>query len=278
VRRLDERVTKAARIRESHIVDEDEARIFGTLVLLRDTSQEALTKQASSDFVAHVSHELKSPLNVLAMYSESLQGEDGKDEKFRIEAANVIHDEVERLSMMINNILNITKIEMGSISIERTRVRLRDLLKDAFDACNRDAKEKDLTFTLDLPKEISPIALDKSLIRIVVNNLLTNAIKYSKQQGQVLLSAEETHRTILITVRDDGIGIAPEDQSKIFEKFYRSDSDEVRKRPGHGLGLSLAREIVQMHHGTLTVNSSVGEGSEFVIEFSKETSLLRKAS
>ena len=251
--------------------------LLGTLLVFRDVTEIRLIRKVGVEFVAHVSHELKTPLNVLAMYSEMLQGEDGNDPAFRIDAANVIHDEVERLAMLINNILSITKIESGTIAIERKRVRLRELLEDTFNACARSGTDRHLDFQLDLPRDISPVALDKDLVRIAVNNLLTNAIKYSNENGTVRLAAEESEQTVRISVQDQGIGIAPEEQKHIFDKFYRSHAPGMEGRSGHGLGLALAREIVQLHHGTLTVKSRPGAGSEFVIEFSKESGLLKEA-
>lgn len=251
--------------------------LLGTLVLFRDVTAEIMAKQSSGAFIAHVAHELKSPLNVIAMYSETLQNDDGKDDAFRIEASNIIHDETERLTQLINNILSITKIEMGSISIERKRVKLRDLIQDTCDTNARNANAKDLAFEADIPREMSPVAADKDLLRIALNNLLTNAIKYSDPGGKVSLTAEEDENSIRISIRDNGIGIAPDEQKKIFEKFYRSERDDTQSRNGHGLGLSLAQEIIQLHGGTLTLNSTLGTGSEFVVDFRKETDLLKQA-
>ncbi len=255
----------------------DASQILGTLVVFRDMTAEHLARRSSGEFVAHVAHELKTPLNVIAMYSEELQGGGGLDESFRVEATNVIHDEVERLAMLINNLLSITKIETGSLAMERQRIKLHDLLKDAFATVSRDGRGKDLNFHLDLPKEISALWVDKDLMRIAINNLLTNAIKYNREGGTVSLVAEETEGVVRIAVRDTGFGIAPEDQQRIFDKFYRSERDEIREKSGHGLGLSLAREIVQLHHGTLTLHSELGEGTEFVIEFNKQAGLLKEA-
>ena len=255
----------------------DPALLLGTLVLFRDVTAVNLAKQSSGAFVAHVAHELKSPLNIIAMYSETLQGEDGANDDFRIEASNVIHDETERLSQLIGNILSITKIEMGSISIERKRVKLRDLLQDTYDTCARNAHGKELKILADLPREMSPVAIDKDMLRIAINNLLTNAIKYTDPGGEVTLAAEETENNVRITVKDTGIGIALDEQEKVFSKFYRSENEETQSRTGHGLGLSLAREIIQLHHGTLTLSSAIGEGSEFVIELRKEADLLKQA-
>lgn len=255
----------------------DNSQVLGTLVVFRDITVEKLAKQSSGAFVAHVAHELKSPLNIISMYSETLLGEDGDSAEFRIEAGNVIHDETERLAGLIDNILNITKIEMGGIALDRQRVKIGDMLQDTFDACARDTRGKDLDMQIDIPREMSPVSIDKNLLRIAVNNLLTNAIKYSNAGGQVILSATESEEIIRISVRDEGIGISPQEQEKIFEKFFRSESAAAQDRNGHGLGLALAREIVHLHHGTLGVESTPGEGSEFVIEFRKETGLLKQA-
>ena len=255
----------------------DPVHVFGTLVLLREVTAQNLAREGSSAFIAQVAHELKSPLNVISMYSETLQEGGDLSEEFLIGAANVIKDESERMTMLINNTLNLTKIEMGCININRSRVKLKDLLQDSFDTCVRNDRENNLEFKLDLPSEISPVAVDKELMRVAINNLLTNAIKYSNPGGVVTLSAEETETSVRITVKDTGIGIDSREVDKIFEKFYRSDSSEVRKQVGHGMGLALAREIIQLHQGTLSVTSALGVGSDFTIEFNKEADLLRLA-
>ena len=255
----------------------ESAEILGTLVVFRDVTEEVLAKRARGEFVAHVAHELKTPLNVLAMYAEALRGEDGNSEDFRIEAVNVIGDEVARLSGLINNLLSITKIEMGHLRVDKQRVKLRELLQDAFENVSRSGREAHLHFKLELPDDISPVAIDKELLRISINNLLTNAIKYNNPNGTVTLRAEETADAILISVKDDGIGISAADQKHIFSKFYRSEDDEVRNRTGHGLGLALAQDIVHLHHGELHVLSEPGHGAEFTIELKKDSGLLQKA-
>jgi signal transduction histidine kinase len=254
----------------------DEPVAFGTLFVFRDITLETMARQARGEFVAQVSHELKSPLNVLHMYSEMLLGEEGKSEDFRLEAGNIIFEETERLSQLINNLLNISKIEMGSTSLDRQRVKLRDLLHDTFTTVSRAGKRDDIQFNLKLPAEMSTIFVDKDLLRIAITNLLTNAIKYTKAGGRVALSADEDEQNIRINVTDTGLGISPEDQKRIFYKFFRSDDEEVRKKPGHGLGLPLARSIVELHHGSLTVESSIGEGSLFTIHFTKGGGFVRE--
>lgn len=255
----------------------NEERESGQMVIFSDVTAEALARESRADFVGHLAHELKTPLNVLGMYSESLHGDAGDDRRYQVEAANVIHDEVERLSDLINNLLSITKIEMGSLGLERQRVRVAEFLTDVFETMRRSAGTE-LEFELDIPREMSALLLDKDLMRVALNNLLTNSIKYNEPGGKVTLLAEETDDAVLIHVSDTGIGISDDDQQRIFNKFFRSEDDAVRRRSGHGLGLSLAREIVQLHHGTLDVQSDVGKGTTFTLRLGKDVSLLRQGA
>lgn len=250
---------------------------IGTLISFRDETKEALARSARVDFVAHLSHELKSPLNVLGLYSESLLGEAGNSKEFRIEAANVISVEVERLSSLISGLLSMTQIESGSLTPERTLVKLRDVARAAFDEAKNMAAEKNFTFDLDVPKEMNPVMVDKDLIRIAVTNLLSNAIKYNKEDGLVRLTVEETEDAIQIRVEDSGIGISEEEAENVFNKFYRSDDERVQEIGGHGLGLALSRQIVELHHGTLTLNRDREEGAEFIINLWKESTAVKQA-
>jgi signal transduction histidine kinase len=248
------------------LVGANGAMAFGTLVLLRDVTREQLARQAGNDFVAHVSHELKSPLNVIGMYAETLADAEPGDETLRVESLNVIQDEIERMNALVGNLLNVSKLETGSMSPERNRVRLDDLLRDAYEHALPRAEGKQLRVSLDLPRELEAVAIDKDLFRIALNNLLTNAIKYNRPGGSVLLAARNEDHEIVISVRDTGIGIAAADREHVFEKFYRvSERDAKVARGGHGLGLYLAAQIVELHHGRMTLESEPGVGSTFSI-------------
>ncbi|MGI9288706.1 MAG: sensor histidine kinase, partial [Pseudomonadales bacterium] len=242
-----------------------------------DTSKEAAAEASRDEFIAHISHELKTPLHTMGMYIEELQGSAANDEAFRVEGLNVLQDETERMADLINNILSITKIENGSLAIDRQRVKLADLLNDALANVKRSEKAKGITFVADVPKEVGAVAIDKNLMRVAINNLLTNAIKYNRPGGSVSLELEELQESVRIAVKDSGIGIAEEDKPNIFDKFYRSEDDSVRERTGHGLGLALVRDIVNLHNGKISVNSELDKGTEFIIEFYKESDQLRKA-
>lgn len=250
---------------------------IGTLIIFRDETQEALARQARADFVAHLSHELKSPLNVLAMYSETLLTDVGRTEDFRIEAANVISDEVHRLSTLINGLLSITQIETGSLAPDRSLVKLRDVAVAAFDEARHSAADKDYEFHFDAPIEMNPVYVDKDLIRIAITNLLSNAVKYNRDGGEIRLTLEETEDAVQIRVADTGIGISEQEAARIFDKFYRSDDERVQAIGGHGLGLALTRQIIELHHGTLTLNHDREKGAEFIINLWKETTAVKQA-
>jgi two-component system sensor histidine kinase VicK len=155
---------------------------------------------------------------------------------------------------------------------------MHEFLEDTFNNITQSRDDKNLEFDLDLPREMDMVYIDKDLFRIAINNLLTNAIKYSKPGGLVSLSASENEDSIEIVVSDEGYGISETDLEQVFDKFFRSMDDNIRQQTGHGLGLSLARQIVLMHHGDLTCSSELGKGSKFVIRMEKVSSQILDAS
>lgn len=244
----------------------DQHTLFGRLIVFRDVSKEFQIRQAGAEFVAHVSHELKTPLNTLTAYSELLLDHDTLEEGDRVQAVNVIHGEVERMTGLINNLLNVAKLETGTLQLARKRVKVRDLLQDCFDNAVNNARGKNIEIQLGVSPELGSARLDKALFRIAIDNLLSNAIKYSNPGGHVVLGAELLDDDQMqITVSDQGIGISAEDCAKVFDKYYRAGTSETMARSGHGLGLYLAKTIVELHHGTIAVDSAPGKGSTFII-------------
>ena len=247
---------------------------YGTLVVLRDATREHLARQAGNDFVAHVAHELKSPLNVIGMYGEMLADAGVDDPAVRVEAINVIQDEVERMNSLVNNLLNVSKLEMGSMRPERHRVKLDDLLRDAWQQARSRAEGKGIRLELQVARDLAAVSVDKDLFRIAINNLLNNAIKYNQAGGSVVLAADEGDTDVVIAVRDSGIGMTPEDREHVTEKFFRVRETGDQQRGGHGLGLYLTNQIVELHHGRLTIDSELGHGSVFSIHLKKMPALV----
>ena len=251
--------------------------IYGTLVAFQDVTQEALARQARRDFVSHLSHELKTPMQVIGLYAETLLEAENVSREMQIEAGNVIHDEVERVNVLINNLLSIARIETGATNLSRKRVRLGDLVRDAVESVSRSAPAS-MRFRVESGPDLPAVNVDKDLLRVALNNLLANAVKYNREDGEVVVGVDDDAEHIRIYVRDTGIGIAPEHQAAIFQKFVRIDTPETATRTGHGLGLALGRDIVELHHGRLLVESTPGAGSEFSIVLPKTPSLLREAA
>jgi signal transduction histidine kinase len=251
--------------------------VFGAVAIFRDVTAEVLARGARDEFVAHVAHEIKSPLNVINMQAETLAEFGADDAEIRVSSVNVIQDEVERLSRLIGNLLNITQIEAGSIAIDRQPVKLRELIEDAFTTTVRGAEARGIVTRLELPRTLPTVLADKDLLRLALNNLLTNAIKYNRDNGTVIVSAEEHEHEVHISVTDEGLGIESAEQSRVFEKFYRSKNAEARAREGHGLGLPLAKQVIEMHHGSLRLESEPGAGTTFTIVLKKEVNQLKVA-
>ena len=196
-----------------------------------------------------------------------------------VNAVNVIHDEVERAAALINNLLNISRLETGTLPIARQRVKLADLLRDSAEKMRKNADTKGVKLELKIPPDLESIALDKELFRVAIDNLLSNAVKYSDTGGTVTLTAMHLNDDEMkISVRDQGIGMSPEDCNKVFDKYYRSSNPLVASRNGHGLGLYVARQIVELHHGKLSVASELGKGTEFTIQFGVQPARLKEAT
>jgi two-component system sensor histidine kinase VicK len=242
--------------------------------MIRDITEQVIAEQARGEFVAHVAHELKTPLNTLKSYSEMLMDGEAGDEETKREFYNTINEEADRLSGLIGNLLNITKIEMGSLQIQKTRVKTEELLEELAMTAERQKKGKDLAIHAVFPDKLPVIKADKELLKTALLNLLSNSIKYTDEGKGITFKAEQDDDVIMIHVIDSGIGIPPEDLPHIFDKFYRSQDKKVRQRPGHGLGLSLARQIVELHDGELRVISHPGEGSQFTVILKKGEDLL----
>ena len=255
----------------------DATRRLGSLIVLRETTDQMLAAHARDEFIAHVAHELKTPLANITLYGELLRDDPNLAADTRVEAINTVCDESRRAAALINNLLNISRIEAGSIVIDRQRVRLAELLADCMEQLQHTGASRDLRLQVSVPPELPPVELDKDLLRIALNNLLTNAAKYNRAGGEIILSAEETDERIVITVQDSGIGIAAADLPRVFDKFYRSGDREAVARGGHGLGLYLARQIVELHQGQIEVTSQPGQGTRVTLSFRKPHVLLRAA-
>ncbi len=242
-----------------------------SIITLRDITQEKLEERARQEFISSVAHELRAPLTAIKSYVEMLIDDEAKSPELQREFFNTINEEADRLARLINDMLSMSKIEVGNLVLNKSIVRTRKLVEDAVNGLRSAAKSKSIELSANIPEDLPDMQADKELLRVVVTNLLGNGIKYTPDGGKVCLSAEvletsgegRSGRILAMTVEDTGPGIPEDELDKIFEKFYRGRNTAGLKAPGNGLGLAIAKEIATLHGGDIRVTSTVGQGSRF---------------
>jgi signal transduction histidine kinase len=239
--------------------------LAGGLALgLRAAAQELRLSQMKTDFVANVSHEFRTPLTSICALSEMLKYDRVKNwEKVR-EYGDHINAQGRRLTQLVNNILDFSRIESGQREYRFERADLQAVLDEAMEAVALRLKQSGHTLRLEASR-LPPIRLDPDAIALALANLLDNAIKYSGSGTEILVRLARDNEMMHISVTDRGLGIPPGEQEKIFEKFYRVSTGMVHDVKGSGLGLSIVKHIVEAHRGRVTVSSEMGRGSTFTI-------------
>lgn len=240
----------------------------GVVAVLRDTTWEREVAQMKNDFVSHVSHELRTPLASIKAYVEMLIDGEADDEKTRREFHDVIHNEANRLGRLIDDILNISRIESGLAKIDRRPLSPMVVMKEAVEVILPQARAKDIAVEEHLGASLHQVLADRDMLYQAVLNLLSNAVKYTPPGGrvQVRLEVDEAARTITGRVTDNGAGIPAKDLPRVFEKFYRVEANSKMAK-GTGLGLPLVKQIVEtVHRGRIIAESEVGKGSSFGFE------------
>jgi signal transduction histidine kinase/CheY-like chemotaxis protein len=225
--------------------------------------------RAKSAFLANMSHELRTPLNAVIGFSDLLKQEvPGPLNEEQVDYINDVHRSGVHLLGMINNILDLSKIEAGKLEISRKQIDAAELIDAAGAMLRVAASKKNIELTTECRLDGMVASLDPGMFRQILLNLLGNAVKFTLEGGKVELTATTRGRGLVVEVRDSGIGIAPEDQEKIFDEFYQADATYSRSYQGTGLGLALTRRMVHLHQGTIRVDSEPGRGTTFTLEFS----------
>lgn len=232
-------------------------------LLLRDLSREVQTASLRSQFVASVSHELKTPLTAIRMFAETLALGRSKNERTSSEYLQTIVSESERLSRLVDNVLDFSRLEHGKKIYRMESSCLPDVVRAAARAMQYPLSQQGFHLTLAIDEEIPALAADADALEQAILNLLANAMKYSGDSREIELRLKRSGEEAIIEVADHGIGIPQEEHQRIFEKFYRVRSAATDSVAGAGLGLTLAMHIVKAHGGRLQVQSTVGTGSTF---------------
>lgn len=237
---------------------------LGAIANVRDVTEQKHEEELQNTFVSVISHELKTPVSIIKGYAGTLRREDAQwsPETLR-EGLRVIEEEADRLANLIQDLLDVSRLQAGGLHLELTDWSIPMMAKEVaqgFAAQTDDRFEFELRFADDFP----PVHADYERIRMVLTNLVSNAVKYSPDGGTIRIGGWAEEHVAIIYVMDQGIGIPPEEQQRIFQRFYRVDNRLRRETQGTGLGLYLARSIIEAHGGRIWVESQVGRGSRFL--------------
>ena len=233
------------------------------IVVLEDWTAEERAARAKSEFIYGVSHELKTPLTAIQASLELANEADSISPEDRDKLIKVSYEESVRLSQMVAELLDLARIEAGITEFKHEQVNMRDLFESLQSLHRPLAERKGITLRWDISDYLADLTGDTRLLRQAMVNIVGNALKYTKQGGEVSLTARLEGAELVTRVRDTGIGIAPDDLPKVFEKFFRAKSAEQSTIQGTGLGLPMARYIVEKHRGRIELSSELGVGTEF---------------
>lgn len=235
----------------------------GVVALLRDITERKRLEEMRSEFVANVSHELRTPLTSIRGFAETLLDGALEDPKVARQFLEIINTETERLSRLIDELLNLSKIEDRKSVPNRQPLEIEELIEQAVAILQPHSQEKNITIKVDLPENLPVVQGDSDMLSQVLINLIDNAVSYTQPGGEIRIGAAAGQDELKVDVQDNGIGIPPESLSRVFERFYRVDKARSREQGGTGLGLSIVKHIIDAHRGSVQVESKVGKGSTF---------------
>ncbi|CBH22671.1 sensory box histidine kinase yycg [Acetoanaerobium sticklandii] len=252
----------------------DEAgRISGAIVVFQDITESQRLEDMRREFVANVSHELKTPITTIKSYSETLLCGALEDKELSKNFVEVIENEADRMSSLVKDLLQLSHMDYEKVVWEMHHLDLREIVTDSVRKLEVHFQNKNQKLNMKISDEAVPIYADRGKIQQVIINLLTNAIKYTPENGNIRISAQVVDKNAIFQIQDSGIGIPKEDIKRIFERFYRVDKGRSRAQGGTGLGLSIAHNIIKQHKGSIKVSSELEKGSIFTVYFPVDNSV-----
>ncbi len=257
------------------LIQRESGFISGLVCVLHDVTEQQKIDQDRKRFVSNVSHELRTPLTSMKSYIEALVDGAWKDPNVAPNFLKVTQEETDRMMRMINDLLNLSRMDLGTARLDKEYVNLNELFNhilDRFDMIlkNGEKSEKNYTIKRDFTRRDIWVEVDTDKIQQVLDNIMNNAIKYSPDGGVITCRLVETHNHVIMSITDQGLGIPKEAISHVFDRFYRVDKARSRAQGGTGLGLAISKEVIQMHGGRIWVESREGEGSTFYISLPYE--------
>lgn len=236
----------------------------GIIILLQDITEHVKLDNMRKEFVADVSHELKTPITSIIGYTETLL-EDEYDEETQHKFLNVIESESKRMAKLVSDLLTLSRYDNNKNKVEVTEIDLGELTKKCLEKVNLEIEKKKHKVECFVTAEVPLVKADKYGIERVILNILTNAIKYTKENGNIKIYVGFVYNDAYIKVIDNGIGIPEKDLPRVFERFYRVEKARAREMGGTGLGLAIAKEIIEQNNGSISIKSTYGKGTEVVL-------------
>ncbi len=245
-------------------VTDASGRYIGMVLTIRDITSEREIARMKNEFVSTVSHELRTPLTSIKGYVDLiLDGDAGEVDEIQREFLGIVKENADRLVALINDMLDLSRIESGRVRLKVEPIRIGDVIAGTVDSFRAVLEQSGRTIKVRVPESLPKVAADRDRVGQVLMNLVSNALKYSPEGGDVLVSARHTGDFVTVSVQDHGMGISRDDQKQLFTKFYRIDNALTREIGGTGLGLSICKSIIELLGGRARVRSKLGEGSTF---------------
>jgi two-component system phosphate regulon sensor histidine kinase PhoR len=242
-------------------INDDADLTTGAVVLFHDITQLKQADKVRRDFVANVSHELRTPLSIVRGYIETLLDNPETSEKELARILRVMERHSKRLGLLVDDLLTLAQLESRNTAFQFSDVQLEELFESVIRDWGKQLAEKGLKVIVDLSPDVQMIRADETRLHEVLYNLLDNAVKYSRENGEIRMQAALRDPEIVLSVTDNGIGISKDDLPRIFERFYRADKARSRELGGTGLGLAIVKHIAQLHGGRVEAESEPGRGT-----------------
>ena len=255
---------------EFSVIQRESGFISGLVCVLTDVTEQQKIERERRNFVSNVSHELRTPLTSIKSYTEALVDGAWENKEIAPGFLNVIETETDRMMRMITDLLNLSRMDQNRFGLEKEFINMNELvvhIVNRFEMVLQSEPYRDKNYRIltDITQRDLWVELDQDKITQVLDNIINNAIKYSPDGGRIIIRLMETHTDIIVSVSDEGLGIARKDIPHLFDRFYRVDKARSRAMGGSGLGLAIAQEVVQLHGGKIWVNSIENKGSTFFV-------------
>lgn len=243
------------------LIEDEKKEIDGMIVVFQDVTEQEKLDNMRKEFVADVSHELKTPITTIKSYTETLL-ENELDKELGTQFLTVIDEECDRMTRIVRDLLQLSNFDYENIELKKEEILINEFLSKIYLKLKISAQEKGHGLDLNISEDIKTIYADKDALEQVVLNIVINAIKYTNENGEIQINTYKKGENIVISVKDNGIGIPEEDLKRIFERFYRVDKARARELGGTGLGLAISKQIIETHGGKIIIESKYSKGTQ----------------